>query len=111
MHSYVSNLLTDVSPGVVLALIAFLAAAPPYLTMCQSARGRARSAIGYLLGLAAGLSATVVSVITLRAYADAQAVAAAGLTASFFSPFVGMLRAKWQRKKRPTRRRAVVEGY
>ena len=89
MHSYVSSFVSDVSPGLALALVALLAAVPPYLALCQSARGRARSAVGYLLGLATGLAATVVSVVALRAHADAQAIVAAGFLASFFSPFVG----------------------
>lgn len=111
MHSYVSSLLGDVSPGLALALVAFLAAVPPYLALSQSARGRARSAVSYLLGLAAGLATTVGSVIALGAHADAQAIVAAGLMASFFSPFLGMLRAKWQRKGRPARRKTVAEGF
>lgn len=110
MHSYVSSLLSDVSPGVTLALVALLAAMPPYLALCQTGRGRARSAIGYLMGLGSGLAATIVLATTLGAHADAQAIVGAGLTASFFSPFAGMLRAKWRRKPRP-RRRTVVEGY
>jgi hypothetical protein len=61
--------------------------------------------------LATGLAATVVSVVALRAHADAQAIVAAGFLASFFSPFVGMLRAKWRRKGRPARRRTVAEGF
>jgi hypothetical protein len=111
MHSYVSNLVSDVSPGLALAFVAFLAAVPPYLALCQSARGRARSAVGYLMGLATGLAATVVSVVALRAHADAQAIIAAGFMASFFSPFAGMLRAKWRRKSKPARRRTVAEGF
>jgi hypothetical protein len=111
MHSYVSGLLGDISPGVVLAAVAFLAAAPPYLALCQSSRGRARSAIGYLLGFAAGLAATVVCARTLGAHADTEAIIAAGFLASFFSPFLGLLRAKWQRKGRPVRRKSIVEGY
>ena len=111
MHSYVSSSVSDVSPGLALAVVALLAAVPPYLALCQSARGRARSAVGYLLGLATGLAATVVSVVALRAHADAQAIVAAGFLASFFSPFVGMLRAKWRRKGRPARRRTVAEGF
>lgn len=111
MHSYVSSLVSDVSPGLALALVALLAAVPPYFALCQSARGRARSAVGYLLGLATGLAATVVSVVALRAHADAQAIVAAGFLASFFSPFAGMLRAKWRRKGRPSRRRTVAEGF
>jgi hypothetical protein len=110
MHSFVSSMLGDVSPGLVLALVALLAAVPPYLALCQSSRGRARSAVGYLLGLFSGLVATVVAAVALRDHADPEAVVAAGLTASFFSPFVGMVRAKWQRKKRPIRRRTFVEG-
>ncbi len=111
MHSYVSSLLGDVSPGIVLAAVALLAAAPPYLALCQSSRGRARSAIGYLLGFGAGLAATVVCATTLGAHADTEAIVAAGFLASFFSPFLGLLRAKWRRKSRPVRRRTVVEGF
>ena len=111
MHGYVSSLVSEVSPGIALAVVAFLAAVPPYLALSQTNRGRARSAIAYLLGLGAGLAATVVSVATLRAHADTQAIVAAGFLASFFSPFFGMLRAKWQRKGRPPRRKTIIEGY
>jgi hypothetical protein len=111
MHSYVSSLVSELSPGLALALVAFLAAALPYLALSQTTRGRARSAIAYLLGLAAGLAATVASVAVVSAHGDAQAIVAGGLTASFFSPFFGMLRAKWHRKSRPARRKTVMEGF
>jgi hypothetical protein len=110
MHGYVSSLVGELSPGLVLGLTALLAATPPYLTLCQTTRGRARSAIAYLTGLCAGLAGTVVAVATLQATADADAVVAAGLIGSFFAPFAGMLRAKWRRKPRP-RRKAMAEGF
>jgi hypothetical protein len=111
MSSYLSGLLSDTAPGLALALVAFLAAVPPYHVVCQSARGRARSAIGYLLGLGAGLAATIAFAMALGPHGDAAAIGAAGLLASFFAPFAGIARAKWRGKRRPLRRRkAMVEG-
>jgi hypothetical protein len=110
MHSYWSSLVGETSPGLTLALVAFLAATPPYRVLCQSARGRARSAIGYLLGLVTGIAATLALAFALRAHADAEAILVTGLLASFFGPFVGMLRAKWSGKRRPVKSRQAVHG-
>jgi hypothetical protein len=110
MHRYVSSLSGELSPGLVLALSALLGGAAAYLPLCQTARGRARSAIAYLAGLAAGLTATACAVAALHSKADGDAMAVAGLLGSFFGPFLGMLRARWRRKHRPARRRAMAEG-
>jgi xanthosine utilization system XapX-like protein len=109
MHTYVSSVLGELLPGLVLALIGTAAAVPPYAALRHSARGRARSSIGYLMGLGAGLAMTIVMVALLRAHGPQDALAFAGLLGSFFGPFFGMLRAKRQRKHRP-RRRVMVEG-
>jgi hypothetical protein len=110
MTSYLSSLVSDTAPGVALVFIAVIAAVPPYQIVCQSTRGRARSAIGYLLGLGAGLAATIALGVVAGASADTSAIGAAGLLASFFAPFAGLARGKWQSTRRPPRRRSVAEG-
>jgi hypothetical protein len=104
MHSSWSGLLIDVSPGVSLALVAVLSAGVAYGLLRQRRRGRARSAIAYLSGLAVGLSATVLLGLLLRSHADMAGICRAGFAGAFFGPFAGMLRAKWEgpaRRKRP----------
>jgi hypothetical protein len=108
MNSYWSRLAVETSPGLTLALVAFLAALPPYSVLRQRGRGRARSAVAYLLGLAAGLASTVVLALLLEHFADPSVIIGAGLTAAFFAPFVGMARAKWERPRRPRRSPVMV---
>jgi hypothetical protein len=109
MHMYLSSVPGDLLPGLVLAFIGTAAAFPPYLALRHSARGRARSSIGYLMGLGAGLSASILLLALLRGHGPQDAVALAGLLGSFFGPFLGMVRAKRHRKHRP-RRRVMVES-
>src|SRR5262245_24480601 len=111
MNSYWSSLAVETSPGLTLALVAFLAALPPYNVLRQRGRGRARSAIAYLMGLAAGLACTVVLALVLRRLADPAAVIGAGLLAAFFAPFIGMARAKWERPRRPPRNPVMVRDF
>jgi ABC-type xylose transport system permease subunit len=110
MPSFVSSLAGDLLPGLMLAAVTALAAIPPYLALRQSGRGRARSAVGYLLGFAAGLASTVAAVATLSAEMGPDAIAAAGLLGAFFGPFFGLLRGRQHRKHRP-RRRTMAEAF
>lgn len=108
MTTYLAGLVSDTAPGLALVIVALAAATPPYMIVTQSAHGRARSAIGYLLGMGAGLVATVVLANVAAAEASGDAVATAGLLAAFFAPFAGLVRGKWHGVKRPVRRKQVV---
>lgn len=108
MNSYYADLLVDIAPGITIVSVAFLAALPPYLLMHQTRRGRARSAIGYILGFFGGLALTALLATTLGARApDSTPIIAAGLVAAFFAPFGGMLRALWRRPARKPSRTQV----
>jgi hypothetical protein len=111
MPSYLAGLASDTAPGLALVAIALAAAIPPYLITSHSTRGRARSAIGYLLGLGAGLIATVLLAAVAGAGTDIEAMALAGLAAAFFAPFAGLARGKWQARRRPVRRKTVPAGF
>ena len=99
-----SSLVVDTAPGVALLLIGFIAAAPAYSLVRQSQRGRARSAIAYLSGFLSGLLVTVVLLQLGHALVEPDAIIGPGLFSSFFCPFAGIARAKWQGpRKRPRR--------
>jgi predicted lysophospholipase L1 biosynthesis ABC-type transport system permease subunit len=105
------SFLAEVFPGVALSLVGFVAAVPPYVLLRQSDRGRARSAISYLCGLAAGLAVTACLATLSQTFADADAITAAGLLSSFLFPFVGMARAKWDGpRKKKSRRPALARS-
>jgi hypothetical protein len=102
MDSYYASLFVDVAPGLTIVSVALLAALPPYLIMYQSRHGRARGSIAYILGFFLGLAATGLIVATYGSRVpDATGMLSAGVLASFFAPFGGMLRA---RLRRPPRR-------
>jgi hypothetical protein len=86
-----------------------LAACPAHTLLRQYGRGRAREAIAYLAGLAAGLALTA-ALLFVFPVVSAGRIAEAGLIGAFFGPFAGMLRAKWERPRRragrPRARRA-----
>lgn len=92
--------MTEVSPGLALSLAGLLAAFTPYALLRKTGRGRARGAIAYLAGLAAGLALTAVLVFAFEPFVRAGPIAEAGLFGAFFGPFAGMLRAKWERPRR-----------
>jgi len=94
---------SEASPGIVLVVAAVLAGVASYSLLRHANRGRARSALSYLFGLAAGLAATTSSMMFLQPYADPTIMLGPGILGSFFGPFVGMLRAKWEGP--PKRRR------
>ncbi len=105
MHIYLSSMTSEASPGLVLVVAAVLASLASYSLLKHASRGRARSALSYLCGLAAGLAATTSCMVLLTPYAEPTAMLGPGILGSFFGPFVGMLRAKWEgppkRRRRP----------
>ena len=90
----------EVLPGLVLALAGVLAAFTPYALLRKTGKGRARSAIAYLSGLAVGLALTVVLAALFQPLVRSGRVAEAGLLGAFLGPFAGMLRARWERPRR-----------
>ena len=69
--------------------VGLIAALPAYSFTHQSRRGRARSAIAYLSGLAAGIVAAVVLFQVLQTLTLSMTFGEATLAGSFFGPFVG----------------------
>jgi hypothetical protein len=110
MNIYWSSLAGEASPGLMLAGVAALAALPPYRLLRQSNQGRARSAVGYLSGFLAGLTATAFLTVVVLGFADRTAVLEAGACGAFFGPFVGMLRAKWDGPRKALRRTQPLRG-
>jgi hypothetical protein len=100
----------EISPGLTLALVGFLAAVPPYSLLRKSGRGRARSAVAYLAGLVTGLASAVVVTALLLPTVGRATIAEAGLFSAFFGPFAGMVRATWERTGR-RQRRTAARGY
>jgi predicted lysophospholipase L1 biosynthesis ABC-type transport system permease subunit len=110
MHSYWWSFVASVSPGIALGVAGLLAAVPPYVLLRQPGRGRARSAVSYLCGLAAGLAATALLAALLDPFTDVDALIGAGLAGAFFCPFVGMARAKWAGPRKRPRGVAMARG-
>jgi len=92
--------MAEVSPGLALSLAGLIAAFAPYALLRRTRRGRARTAIAYLSGLAAGLALTAALALVFRPLVRVGAIAEAGLFGAFFGPFAGMLRAAWERPRR-----------
>lgn len=99
----ISSVGLDLAPLATVAAAALLAAWPAHAILRRAKRGRARSAVAYLMGFFAGLAATTALAVVfgLRAREDAPIVLA-GLLTSFVAPFVGMVHAKL---REPVRRR------
>jgi hypothetical protein len=98
----------EVVPAAAVVVAGLASAWPTYAIMLKAKTGRARSAIAYLLGFAAGLLATgVLAAATGVVAAAASEVAVAGLLAAFVAPFVGMVHAKL---RAPPRRRPRAPG-
>ena len=94
-----------VDASALLALIVgIIAAYPAYSCTHRSNRGRARSAIGYLSGLAAGILAAAVLFHILRVFALNLTFAGAALAGAFFGPFGGLLWGAWVRSGRKKRK-------
>jgi hypothetical protein len=102
--------LVEISPGLTLSLVAFLAAASAYRLLRKSGRGRAQSAVAYLTGLISGLALTIVLATLFKPIVRTTMVAEAGLFSAFFAPFAGMLLAKWERPVRRNRSNARRES-
>ena len=94
-----------VDPSALLAIIVgIIAALPAYLFTHRSGRGRARSAIAYLSGIAVGIVAAVVLFQLLQTLALNLTFGSAALAGSFFGPFVGLIWGAWVRTGRKRRK-------
>jgi hypothetical protein len=100
----------EVAPGLALCIAGLLAAYVPYTLLRQYGRGRARSAVAYLAGLAAGLGLTVALALVLQAMVPPGVIVEAGLAGAFFGPFAGMARAKWEGPPPRRARRSTGRG-
>jgi hypothetical protein len=102
MHIPWLSLLLDIAPGLALVAAAAASAAPSYLIMRNSRRGRARSAIAFLSGYIAALTTTAVFAAAVASFhADSNSILAVGLIAAFIGPLCAMAVALW---RRPVRR-------
>jgi hypothetical protein len=108
MPSYWWSFVAETAPGVTLSIAGFVAAASTYVLVRQSERGRARTAIAYLCGLSSGLLTTVLLSRLFRGFAQADAILGPGVFSSFFFPFLGVARAKWERSRRRARRAVIT---
>jgi hypothetical protein len=106
MDAYGSNFVAEVAPGLVIVGVTLVAGVPPYKLLRRFTRGRARTAIGYLVGLFTGLAATTALAMALLPFADASAVGEAGVFGALFGPFVGLARGRWTAPRRVRRRAA-----
>lgn len=104
MPSFWWSFVTETAPGVTLSIVGFVAAASAYVLVCQSERGRARTAIAYLCGFSSGLVTTVLLSRLFGRFVETDAVVEPGVLSSFFFPFLGMVRAKWERPRKRARR-------
>ena len=100
------SFVAETAPGVTLSVVGFVAAASAYALVRQSERGRARLAIAYLCGFSSGLLATVLISRLFFWFVETDAIAKPGVLSSFFFPFLGMMRAKWERSRKRARRGA-----
>ena len=105
---YNANLATDLAPVAVVVTVAFAAGLPAYLIVSRAKRGRARSAIAYLLGFGAGLLMTSFLGGAMKPFsADEVPMPVVGLIASFIGPFIGMMHAKLHEPMRRRSRRST----
>ena len=103
---YRADFVAEVVPGLVLVSAAYIAAVPAFRTVRQASRGRARSAMAWLFGFLAGVTATMLLSLTIGQAADPDAlVAGIGLLGAFLGPFIGVLHGKWlgphKKRRRP----------
>lgn len=103
MHIYWSSLVAETPPGLALVAVTVLAGLAPYALLKATRRGRARTSLAYLSGLAVGLMATAALAAIASPYRDPGSVIGPGLLGAFFGPFIGMLRAKWEGPARKRR--------
>jgi drug/metabolite transporter (DMT)-like permease len=92
----------DLMPALAVAVVALASGWPAYATLRRTRRGRARSAIAYLLGFFAGIGATILLTAMANSASTATAIAAAGMLTAFVAPFAGLVHAKL---RGPIRRR------
>ena len=108
MHN--ASMVSDLTALATVALVALLAAWPAHTVLRRAKRGRARSAVAYLLGFLAGVAATMAAVTMLGPWAGEEApIALAGMLAAFVGPFVGIAHGKLLAPARRSARRAGME--
>jgi len=100
MHTALAS--PALTPAFAVAVVAFASGWPAYATLRRTRRGRARSAIAYLLGFFSGIGATILLTAVVGSAATGPSVAAAGMLTSFVAPFAGLVHGKL---RGPIRRR------
>jgi hypothetical protein len=105
VHEVAHMFVVDAS-ALLVVTVGTIAALPAYYFTRRSGRGRARSAITYLSGLAGGVLAAVVLFQVLQALTLNFTFAGASLMGAFFGPFAGLLWGVWVRTGRKKRHRA-----
>ena len=87
--------LSDLVPIGIVLLVAAIAALAAYVAQRRATPDRTRDAMAYQLGFLAGLAATLCLATVLALFLTADTPAAqAGVLASFFAPFAGMIHAE-----------------
>ncbi len=105
---YNSIPLSELPPAAVVVVVAIVSALPAYWTLRKGMPGRARSAVAYLVGFAAGLLATMALGAALEPLVAAETpLAVVGMIASFIGPFLGMVHAKLAAPPRRRQRRSA----
>jgi hypothetical protein len=97
-------------PGLVLVLVTAVSAVLSGLILSRAKRGRARTAIAYLVGFAAGLACTVATTVWLGVGSEHARLGSFGLAGACAGPFIGMAFAKLRRPTRRTRPRGEPFG-
>lgn len=97
----------DDASALLAAIFATIGALSAYSFTHRSGRGRARSAIAYLSGLAVGIVAAVVLFQVLQKLTLNLTFGEAALAGSFFGPFVGVVWGAWMRSGRKRRKNPV----
>ena len=85
----------DVLPGLMLIATAYTAALAAFRIVRQSGRGRARSAIAWIVGFGSGLLTLLVLSVAAATINLRGSVSGEGLLGSFVGPFIGIGHAKW----------------
>jgi len=98
------DIFDEAVPGIALVCVTVMAAIPAYVIAVQSRRGRARTAVAYLSGFAAGLAMTLALGAVVGSFrVDIPPIAQLGFLGAFVGPFLGVARAVWLRPPRRSR--------
>jgi hypothetical protein len=84
----------DLFPLGIVLLVAVTAASAAYFSLRRAKLGRRRHALAYLAGFLAGLTATLGATILPALAITDTPIAQAGMLASFFAPFAGIVHAE-----------------